>query len=68
MPKYYNNNPEFGMSGPFEAESKEQLSDEMQKTFECWAHQMEEWDDGTSKSTIIEHIIISFIAGLEEVK
>jgi hypothetical protein len=34
MKKFTNTNDSFWMSGPFEAESKEALADEMQSTFE----------------------------------
>lgn len=37
MSLYYNNNEMYGDCGPFEAESKEDLADEMTETFESWA-------------------------------
>ena len=39
MTTYYNTNDEFGMPGPWEAESREVLADEMTPTFQEWADQ-----------------------------
>ena len=59
MTKFYNNNPDFGTSGPFEAESKEALLDEMMPTIRQWA---EEDDEET-----VESLSEAFLNGLEEV-
>ena len=59
MKKFYNNNPDFGTSGPFEAESEEALLDEMMPIIRQWA---EEDDDET-----VESLSEDFLNGLEEV-
>ncbi len=78
MPIYYNGNDEYGMSGPFEAESKEAIADEYEeKSFADWLGQawnqmdVEEQNEyGTFEdySAIkIPQMRVEFIAGLEEV-
>ena len=61
MKKYYNTNERYGWCGPYEAESKEQLADEMIPCFEDWA------SDANCYVTVDE-MREEFIAGLEEVE
>lgn len=73
--KLYNNNPEFGDAGPFEAESQSALAVEMDATFREWAEQR--WlDTAESESAPNRHAFIErtvsemraeFIDGLTEV-
>jgi hypothetical protein len=69
MRLYRNENPSFGESGPFEAESKEKLADEMMATFRDWA--MQAVTAGTLAFSQIHEDIDTrrkeFIAGLVEV-
>lgn len=65
MNQYINTNPAFGMSGPFTAESKEDLADGMMAVFAIWA---KERDDSEDMGIIIRSIREEFIDGLEEVK
>lgn len=71
--KFYNNNDLYGYCGPFEAESKEALADEMKPSFDEWADNVwnssrideddiseEEW-----KKSYIEEMRAEFITGLE---
>ena len=62
MKKYYNTKEQFGWPGPFEANSKESLADEMLKTFNEWA------EDSEDPESEIEQMRKSFIDGLEEVE
>ena len=39
MTNYRNTNDAYGMSGPFNAESKEALADQMAETFKAWANE-----------------------------
>jgi hypothetical protein len=72
--KYYNTNDTYGGSGPFEAESKEALADQMHATFQAWALEaVLKRDDiePTARdwwvSESIDQMRAEFIAGLEEV-
>jgi hypothetical protein len=56
MPWYYNHNSAFGDSGPFEADSKETLANEMEDLFYIWAKE---------KNKTQGEIRNAFIAGLE---
>ncbi|MCP4679696.1 MAG: hypothetical protein GY854_30240 [Deltaproteobacteria bacterium] len=35
--RYHNTNDKFGMGGPFDAESREALADEMAEQFQIWS-------------------------------
>jgi hypothetical protein len=71
----YNNNPAFGDTGPFDAESFGALADEMESTFRTWA--AEKWleapesETGASKYSFVERTVTlmrrEFIAGLQRV-
>lgn len=68
MPLYYNTNEYFGEPGPFEAESKEALADEMTKSFEIWAieyldDQGNEWSDD-EVLTVVDKLKREFVADL----
>jgi hypothetical protein len=71
---FYNPNPEFGEGGPFKAESKEALADEMRDCFKRWAEEVWLNDDdalGDKKEYMeleISKMRKSFIDGLEEVE
>ena len=63
MKKYYNNNERYGDAGPFEAESREALADEMMPTFELWAREAAARGEAASVAKMREE----FITGLDEV-
>ena len=63
MKKFTNTDSNFGMSGPFEAESKEALADEMTETFVEWATQARAYDIDIAVSVMRKQ----FIAALVEV-
>jgi len=74
MKLFYNNNDAYGDSGPYEAESKEALADEVRETFEEFAKQLWFSDDTETdleKSEFMEIEIArmreEFISGLDEV-
>lgn len=73
MPSFYNTNSHYGVSGPFEAASKESLAETMHPTFRLWAEDRWEEDqdaDLDSKGDYIAQAIDQmrreFIAGLAE--
>lgn len=76
MKQFINTSEQFGDAGPFEAESKEALADEMQQSFEMWAdeemlrhHEINEvWPGRHVYHETIEQLRSDFIAGLKEVK
>jgi rubrerythrin len=70
MKTYRNTNSAYGMSGPFEAESREALADEMMPTFERWAKEayIRDYNDSFRVENEIEAYRAEFIAGLEEVE
>lgn len=67
---FKNTNDAYGMSGPFEADSREALADEMMPTFERWAKEayIRDETDSFRVEDEIEKYRAEFIAGLEEVK
>jgi len=65
--KFYNTNDKFGDPGPFEADSKEQLADEMLPTFTDWAIDTINNGDIRDINNIICEIREEFIKGLERV-
>lgn len=65
MKSYYNSKPEFGESGPFEAESKQALADELMPIIEQWASERSETTEECMEK--IKELRESFIAGLREV-
>lgn len=69
MKKFINTNSEYGMSGPFEAESADELADEMMPTFREWANQS--IANGRLVLDLIDDEIQcmrdEFLAGLEEI-
>jgi len=73
MKKYYNNDERYGDCGPFGAESREALADEMEPTLREWAideyHQSDtdiDMDQFVTKA--IAEMRTEFISGLEEVE
>ena len=72
MKKFYNNNERYGDCGPFQAETREALADEMADTFEQWANEEydrnEEQGNGEEfKKQAIAKMRSEFISGLDEV-
>lgn len=69
MAKYKNTNDAYGLSGPFEAESREALADEMAETFREWAKSIRDREAGFVFDMDAELAAMrkEFIAGLEEV-
>lgn len=67
MNNYKNTNNAYGMSGPFEAESKDDLADGMMSTFRVWA--TERVSSGEIDQEYLEQDIADmraeFISGLE---
>ena len=61
MHLYYNSNDRFGDPGPFEANSRDELADEMMPTFREWA---EETDHPEHEIAAMREL---FIRGLEEI-
>ena len=71
--RYYNTNEKYGEPGPFEAESKEALADEMMDTFKRWSFEKILKDDlpclvsfEDAEFKYIHEMRTEFIAGLEE--
>jgi len=74
MKLFYNNNDAYGDGGPYEAESKEALADEVKETFEEFAKQLwfsSDTETDLEKSEFMEIKIArmreEFISGLDEV-
>ena len=65
MKSFYNTNDRYGYGGPFEAESREALADEMAPSFSDWADQKDPKTDA-EKSEMIAAMRAEYIAGLEE--
>ena len=68
MNLYKNTNEKFGESGPFEAESRETLADDMVLLFRSWTSECEtDADDFTDAdlALIMDGMRTEFIAGLE---
>lgn len=77
MKAYRNTNEAYGMPGPFEAESREALANEMMPTFREWAKQAFWRHDDSADATEDELEFIAeyigecrreFISSLEEVQ
>ena len=77
MTKFYNTNERYGDSGPFEAESKDALADEMSDKFVEWAtdeYTMLAWTGNIGDDVEMDDFIrertsemrTEFITGLEE--
>lgn len=67
MKKFKNIDQSFGEAGPFEAESREQLADEMMPTFELWAKEAEVRGETGDADALIKEMRENFINALEEV-
>ena len=72
---FRNNNESFGWVGPFEAESREALADEMMPSFEEWAndaygHWLQDSEAGeeVDRAGWIAQTRDEFIASLEEIE
>lgn len=65
MKTFYNTNDRYGVEGPFEAESREALADEMAPSFSDWADQNDPKTDA-EKAEIVAAMRAEFIAGLIE--
>jgi len=74
MSRFMNDNPRFGFEGPFIAESKKALADEMKPTFVVWAEEAwDSYDEGemTKKEFVeaeMEALSDEFIGSLRRVK
>jgi hypothetical protein len=72
MTKYYNTNERYGEAGPFEAQSRERLADEMTDTFRKWAREFaigSRIEDPTADVDEMAEMLrmrSEFIEGLEE--
>jgi hypothetical protein len=64
---YYNIDERFGECGPFKANSKEQLADEMEPTLMEWATEEVEKHPGMEMEDCVAQIRASFINALVEV-
>jgi len=65
---FYNNNEVYGDPGPFEAESAEELAEEMIPTFEDWARSDSIDGDSDEIAETVDAMYYDFIKGLEEVE
>jgi hypothetical protein len=66
MKKFRNNNGKYGDAGPFDAESKEELADEMMPTFELWAKEAAVRGETNDAESLVEEMRDEFISSLEE--
>ena len=69
MNNYKNTNDAYGMSGPFKAESKEALADQMFETFKIWASEKVNSEEDLQEDVDedIAAMRAEFIDGLEQV-
>jgi hypothetical protein len=67
MKRFYNNNDAYGEPGPFEAESREALADEMMPTFRKWALEAQTRGSESKLSSLIAEMRSEFITSLEEI-
>lgn len=72
MPKFKNTCDSFGEPGPFEAESKEALADEMAPTLKTWVNEAEaswsqEYNTPFDREGWLHNTRLAFIRALEEV-